>query len=139
MEYTLGFVFDRAQERVLLIHKCKPAWQAGKINGLGGALEPGETPPAGVRREVWEEGGLDIAEGEWLPVATMQADDWTVHVFATVYAGDPAAAQSRTGEAVAWYPVNALPGAIISNLAWLIPLGLDRLRHGTPRRCLVWY
>ncbi len=139
MEYTLGFVFDRAQERVLLIHKRTPAWQAGRINGLGGVLEAGETPVAGIRREVWEESGLDIAERDWLPVATMQAGDWTVHVFAALYAGDPAAAYSRTAEPVGWYSVNMLPDAILSNLAWLIPLGLDRLRHGTPRRCVAWY
>ena len=42
MEYTLGFVFDRDLQHVLLIQKQRPAWQAGKFNGIGGKLEAGE-------------------------------------------------------------------------------------------------
>jgi len=43
--------------RVLLIHK-KRGLGAGKINGPGGKLEPGEAPLAGAIREVEEEIGV---------------------------------------------------------------------------------
>lgn len=139
MEFTLGFVFDGAYSRVLLIHKRSPAWQAGQVNGVGGKLEPGETPLAGIQREVREESALDILPEDWQPVAEMQADGWRVHVFAARYPGDPGAACSQTDEPVGWYPVDALPPNVISNLTWLIPLCLDRLRNGTPHHCRAVY
>ncbi len=139
MEFTLGFVFNSTLSQVLLIHKHRPAWQAGRVNGVGGKLEPGETPLEGIRREVREESALDIPAGDWLPVAEMRADGWRVHVFAARYSGDPAAARSQTDEPVRWVPVGALPPDVISNLTWLIPLCLDRMQHGTPRACLAEY
>jgi 8-oxo-dGTP diphosphatase len=49
---TLLFVLR--DSRILLIHK-KTGLGAGKINGPGGRLEPGETPREGAVREVQEE------------------------------------------------------------------------------------
>ena len=49
---TLLFVIRDGQ--ILLIHK-KRGLGAGKINGPGGRLEPGETPDAAAVREVQEE------------------------------------------------------------------------------------
>ena len=55
--YVAGFLFSPDRSRVLLIRKNRPAWQAGKLNGLGGKIEPGETPPQAMRREFREEQG----------------------------------------------------------------------------------
>lgn len=52
---TLLFIHDH--ERVLLIRK-KRGLGAGKINGPGGRLEPGETPLEAAIREVEEEVGV---------------------------------------------------------------------------------
>jgi|SRR6478672_2355967 8-oxo-dGTP diphosphatase len=52
---TLCFV--RQDSRVLMIRK-KRGLGAGKINGVGGKLEKGETPHAGVVREAQEELGI---------------------------------------------------------------------------------
>lgn len=49
---TLLFVFRR--DKVLLIHK-KKGLGAGKINGPGGRVDPGETPRQAAIREVQEE------------------------------------------------------------------------------------
>src|SRR5216117_655066 len=55
-EYAnLCFVIRDGQ--ILLIHK-KRGLGAGKINGPGGKLEPGEAPLAGAIREVQEEIGV---------------------------------------------------------------------------------
>jgi 8-oxo-dGTP diphosphatase len=51
-EATLMFVMEA--DRVLLIHK-KLGLGAGKINGPGGRLEPGETPHQAAIRETEEE------------------------------------------------------------------------------------
>ncbi len=41
--YVLGFAFDEDYEWVALIKKNRPQWQAGKLNGVGGKIEPNET------------------------------------------------------------------------------------------------
>jgi 8-oxo-dGTP pyrophosphatase MutT (NUDIX family) len=53
---TLGTVGDGAG-RVLLIRRRRPPFR-GRLNGLGGRLEPGEDPLSGWCREVAEEAGL---------------------------------------------------------------------------------
>ncbi|GAB4572422.1 MAG: 8-oxo-dGTP diphosphatase [Anaerolineae bacterium] len=139
VEYTLGFIFDASRQHVLLIHKNRPAWQAGKINGVGGKLEPGESPLEGVQREVYEETGLRLPAGAWTPTAVLAGEGWQVHVLAATLNGSGEAARTRTDEAIGWYPVSALPAQVISNLRWLVPLCLDRLQHGTPRACTALY
>jgi 8-oxo-dGTP diphosphatase len=56
---TLCFVRDN--ERVLMIRK-KRGLGAGKINGVGGRLEPGELPFAGILREAQEELGITLLD-----------------------------------------------------------------------------
>ena len=85
-EYVCGFLFSPDRTRVLLIRKNRPAWQAGKLNGLGGKIEPGETPLEAMRREFREEAGAEVAD--WQHVLTLSgADDagsgrgWAGHFF----------------------------------------------------------
>jgi 8-oxo-dGTP diphosphatase len=42
-QYVLGFLFDPSQKDVVLIKKLKPEWQKGKLNGVGGKIEEGES------------------------------------------------------------------------------------------------
>ncbi len=58
---TLLFIVHDGQ--VLLIHK-KTGHGAGRINGPGGKLEPGEGVVACAVREVYEEVGLDVHDAE---------------------------------------------------------------------------
>lgn len=53
--YVLGFMFDHEEKHVLLIWKNRPKWQAGKLNGIGGKIEAGETPLQAMEREFTEE------------------------------------------------------------------------------------
>ena len=57
---TLCYVRDAG--KTLMIHRIKRQndMHAGKWNGLGGKLEPGEMPEECVLREVEEESGLQI-------------------------------------------------------------------------------
>ncbi len=59
---TLGYLWDRDADRVLLVRRDARTHDDhyGKVNGLGGKLEAGEDVVAGMRRELWEEAGLDI-------------------------------------------------------------------------------
>ena len=127
-EYVCGFLFTPDRDRVLLIRKRRPAWQAGKLNGLGGKIEPGETAPDAMRREFREEAGVDV--GDWQHVLTLSGPDdagsgrgWAGHFFRAF--GDVSAARPITDEQLEIHPTRPLPPDTIPNLRWIIPLLLD--------------
>ncbi|HLL90976.1 MAG TPA: NUDIX domain-containing protein [Tepidisphaeraceae bacterium] len=119
--YVCGFLFSDDRATVLLIRKRRPAWQAGKLNGVGGKIEPGETPADAMRREFHEEAGVDRAA--WHHRLTLTGPDWVGHFFRAF--GDLSAARSVTDEQLEQHPVRALPAHTIPNLQWIIPLLLD--------------
>ena len=55
--YVLGFAVT-PDRKILLVEKLRPKWQAGRLNGIGGKIEEGETSIAAMRREASEEAGL---------------------------------------------------------------------------------
>ncbi len=69
--FTLGIIFSNDLEKVYLLRKDHPEFQAGKLNGVGGKLEPGETYAACMAREGKEESGH---EGEWHNLGRMRGD-----------------------------------------------------------------
>ena len=127
-KYTLGFIFDKECKHVLLIHKQKPVWQKGKINGVGGKYEARETAEACIRREVREETRLDIPEESWVYVGTIRQEAGDVGFFATCYQGNMADAATNDHEKIEWFYIGKLPDNAIRNLHWLIPLSLEKLR-----------
>ena len=70
-----------------MLHRIKKEndMHAGKWNGLGGKLEPGETPEECVIREVREESGLEISKPQLKGVITFPEfsnnEDWYVFMF----------------------------------------------------------
>ena len=121
--YVCGFLFSPDRSRVLLIRKRRPAWQAGRLNGVGGKMEPGETPAQALRREFREEAGLDVPEARWQHVVTLTGPDWRGYFFRTF--GDLGGARATTDEPLEVHPVAGLPRDVIPNLNWIIPLLLD--------------
>jgi 8-oxo-dGTP diphosphatase len=104
---TLTFVIE--PERLLLIRK-KRGLGAGKINGPGGRLEPGETPEACAIREVEEELCITPLGVEARGELRFQfTDGYSIHVHvfsATGYRGEP----RETDEAVPlWFDLDAIP------------------------------
>lgn len=89
---TLCYVKKDGQ--TLMIHRVKKVndIHEGKWNGLGGKLEPGESPEQCVIREVAEEAGLHIQSPRYhglLVFAGFKGDDWYVWVFtANRFAGE---------------------------------------------------
>ena len=73
--------------RTLMMHriKRKDDLHYGKWNGLGGKMQPGETPEECVIREVKEESGLLIKDPQLNGFLTFPSfdewDDWYVFVF----------------------------------------------------------
>lgn len=82
---TLCYV--RRAGKTLMIHRIrkKEDIHAGKWNGLGGKMEPGESPEECVIREVREEAGLEIRDPHLCGVLTFpdfaHNEDWYAFVF----------------------------------------------------------
>ena len=72
---------------ILMVHRIKKAgdMHLGKWNGLGGKLEPGETPEECARREIQEESGLTVTNLVLKGLLTFPAfandEDWYAFVF----------------------------------------------------------
>ena len=82
--YVLGFMFNINLTEVALIRKNRPAWQCGKLNGIGGHIEPGEDPATAMCREFTEEAGLDTGYLHWslrLIMRDESRDGFVVYVY----------------------------------------------------------
>lgn len=118
-EYVAGFMFGG--DNVALIRKTKPAWQAGRLNGIGGKIEPGETPIQAMVREFEEETGFKTYPDNWKEFVSLNGDGFVVHFFFTY--GPVEELKTTTDEVVTLVPIkevsveNAIP-----NLTWLLPM-----------------
>ena len=122
---TLCFVVRGGQ--ILLIHK-KRGLGAGKINGPGGRLEPGETPEQGAIRETQEEVGVTPLELAQIGELYFEfIDGYKLHV-AVFSANDCTGKLIETDEAAPiWVKVDKIPYAEMwQDDKYWIPLLLDR-------------
>lgn len=102
-------VFVRTAGRVLLIRK-KRGLGAGKVNGPGGRLEPGETPDQCALREVREELRITPTAVERMGELRFQfVDGYGIHVY--VYrAGGFVGTPTETAEAAPlWFDEPQIP------------------------------
>ncbi len=106
-EGTLVYIFEG--DKVLLAMK-KRGFGAGKWNGTGGKLHPGETPKEAAIRETKEEIEVDVTLAE--PRGRIHFHDpggkeWLVHVFRTEeYQGEPRETEEMRPQ---WFPIQAIP------------------------------
>jgi len=125
-KYVAGLLFSPSREHVLLIRKNRPAWQAGKLNGIGGHIEEGEIPLAAMMREFKEETGMSVKN--WKHFCKLSGDGWQVEWYKSfdkvVYRGHAC----DEGD-ISWFPVQAVVnggGLPIPNMRWLLMLALDK-------------
>ena len=131
--YVVGFAFTLDSEKVLLILKTHPPWQAGKWNGIGGHIEPGETPVQAMIRESQEEAGLTNCG--WSHYATMVGDDFECFVFSGWLVKEPYEVADSGEALLVWkLPLTGLPR--IANLDFLIAAA--QVRHSF-REILIHY
>lgn len=120
--YVVGFALDNLG-RVALIEKNRPAWQAGKLNGIGGHIEESDHfPLAAMRREFEEETGVHIQR--WDHFLTMVFPGAMIWFYRTrVDSRVLDSLKTTTDERVVVRPISlALKCDIIPNLSWLLPL-----------------
>jgi|SRR6266850_1758320 len=119
--YVVGFLFDPNAHSVALIRKLRPAWQKGCLNGIGGKIEPGETPKDAMVREFAEETGAHVSG--WKFFCRMYGDDWEVFCFKAF--GDHILSTKTDEEVVRVFLEDLENHKVIPNLNWLIPMALD--------------
>ena len=97
------------EEKILLIRK-KRGFGAGKINGPGGKVDPGETPLEAALRETFEELGVKPIGAEQRGELHFQfRDGFSLHC-AVFLARDCEGEPRETAEAVPlWTPLAAIP------------------------------
>jgi 8-oxo-dGTP diphosphatase len=107
-------VYVRDGDRTLMLHRnTRPDdTHFGKWNGLGGKLEPGESPEACMRREVLEESGLTVEAAELKGFLTFPdfdgRFDWYAFVFVVTRYSGALGADPPEGT-LAWVPTATLP------------------------------
>jgi 8-oxo-dGTP diphosphatase len=135
----------RKDGRVLMLQK-NSSIHAGKWNGLGGKLNPGEGQIEAACREFYEESSIQVSQQQMHPLGVItfpnfkQHEDWLVHVFWTdLSTFDDAKLDqlvSSTEGTLAWVPTDQL---LDLNL-WegdrcFLPLVINR----TPFIATIWY
>ncbi len=131
-KYVLGFAFDTLLEAVVLIKKNRPEWQAGKLNGVGGKVEDGESFIDAMTREFREECGMETDSDHWVNFLTMKSNSFIVEVY-KIMINDPWSVESKTDEKVVVSYVDELfldnihtQTEMISNIPWIISMALDK-------------
>lgn len=124
--YAVGFAFNAEASKVVLIRKTRPAWQAGKLNGLGGKVDPGETPEHTMAREFFEECGVQTDPAEWHPFAKLASLDGDVICYRLF---DDKVMQARSCEdqeiVIVDTDMNLLAQQGMSSVVWLVGIALD--------------
>lgn len=143
--YVLGFAFDYDMENVALIRKNRPKWQAGKLNGIGGKVELGESPGDAMIREFQEETGAAFMQ--WKHFAQMTGGSthdaqavtndnlpWIVDLYACRDYGLLRGIKTKTDEQVLVVPVACIQdNRCVENLNWTIQAAIDHLTDGRPK------
>jgi 8-oxo-dGTP diphosphatase len=132
-EWVVGFLFDAEAEFVILIRKNRPEWQKGKLNGVGGKVEPNELIEGAMYREFREETGVIVPPQDWHRFCSLRWEEGLVHFF-RAFRPAPVLDKCRTttDESIERHKVHTLgaPGRgranITPNLLWLVPLAAHR-------------
>jgi 8-oxo-dGTP pyrophosphatase MutT (NUDIX family) len=128
--FVLGFALSPGY--VLLLRKRRPAWQRGHLNGIGGAVKPGELPIHAMRREAEEEAGIVV--DNWREFLQMRTSDRSLVRCYTVGLTDAEImrATAKTDEAISLISRSILYGAhrgdlgLLPNVLWLIEMAQDK-------------
>lgn len=124
--YVCGFRFDLKMNGILLQEKAQPDWQRGKLNGIGGKIEIGETSLEAMQREYSEETNSVVKE--WIPFVTLGDNKgrWRVDFFKSF---GPISFMQHPTEKLIILVIDKVPYVhSVEHLNWLIPLALQQTK-----------
>ena len=126
MKYVAGFYLSEDSQKVVLLQKARPPWQAGRYNAVGGKVEQGETSSQAMIREFQEETGVEVTT--WEAFAELHGPDWDCTFFRAW--GDVDKCQTiEAEEPVKVFDVEnvkLMSGDVaISNVPWLLGMALN--------------
>lgn len=122
--YVMGFVFNKARDKVLLIKKKRPEWQAGHWNGVGGKVEQDDRNfSIAMYRETYEEIGYVY---KWEHCVTFVCPGGTVFVFKAF--SETICFVQKEDEQLKVWSLNELPENMMANLKWIIPVCLSTIQ-----------
>ena len=123
--YVVGLLFSTDGRYVLLMRKNRPKWQAGKLNGIGGKIEAGETALQAMDRETEEEVGL--VDVKWQPVVRLTGQGFSVYFFRAFSLEQIENAVQKTDEGVTIEETFAVVGSsdLIPNIHWILAMAVD--------------
>jgi len=137
-QYVCGFLFQHLGNgaRVMLIEKKRPAWMAGKLNGIGGAIKPDESPVQAMIREFKQETGVTF--DNWIYFCQMRyIDKATIHFFYGIAPVLFNACKTQTDETLVNTSVDSdilevfrQQMNIVPDLRWLIPMAFRMADEG---------
>lgn len=128
---TLTFLTRGDQVLLLRVPDDRGAW-AGRYNGIGGHLEPGEDPHSGARREVREETGLEVDRLTLRGVVLIDTGQPT-GIALYVFCGECAAGEPTLGPegSAAWFHLDRLEAIpLVEDLPTILPLVLAGREDG---------
>lgn len=110
---------------ILVVAKLKPAWQVGKLNLVGGKIEPGEGPWFAAVRELKEETGLAPNSGDDVQLmGEITGKEWHIWCYSIKVPHTALSPQDGETEKVFWMNWKELRDdpRLIPNLKVIIPL-----------------
>ena len=137
---VVGFLFNEFLNRILLISKKRPEWMVGKLNGIGGHIESGETPLEAMHREFRQETGYpdSIAWFHFARLYTLRGYRVDMFCSCTTFESDFIVSPQPTDELVGWHLVSTLSliSTTLPSLHYLIPMATSFLIGNDNRICL---
>lgn len=139
--YVAGFAFsDRDPRNILMVRKEQPSWQKGKLNAIGGKVQPLESVAHAMIREFYEETGINTTENQWDRISILRSGEHDIHFFRAQLSHEDLAGRNDqfndAGEKtflIEWKHLlmgqYSLGFDYIPNLSWLLPLAA--YRHDT--------
>lgn len=131
LKYNICFI--KRGEEILLLNRERASWM-GCWNGVGGKLDPSETPRAAMIRELEEETGIQSYELHFKGLVTWKGDDFDYGGMYAYIAEVPPdfvyPTPSKTDEGILdWkktdWIMNADNAGIVSNIPITLPYMLD--------------
>lgn len=125
MRYVAGLMFSENLDKIVMILKNRPEWQAGLFNVVGGKIENQEDPATAMVRECLEETGVKTVEHDWHFFTSINGS-WGTVTFFTIQSDRILEARTIEDEEIHIMDSKALPENIVQNLRWIVPMAMDQ-------------